>query len=65
MVTFHQSPFFETNTLEIRIKAEKAEEMERTIKRLASIDLNKWQELIDPTAKTVTPSADIDPDRDL
>jgi len=52
-VSFQPSPYFEKNSIEIRIKAEDAEEIQRIIRQLASIDLYKWQELIDPTAKIV------------
>lgn len=52
-VTLHASPYFEKDSLEIRIKAGQAEEIHRIIRQLASIDLVKWQELIDPTAHIV------------
>lgn len=52
-VIFQPSPYFEKNSLEIRIKAEEAEEIQRIIGQLAFIDLDKWQQLIDPTAKIV------------
>jgi hypothetical protein len=54
-VTFQASPYFEKDSLEIRIKAEDAEEIQRIIQKLGSVDLVKWQELIDPTASIVPP----------
>jgi hypothetical protein len=52
-VTLQASPYFEKDSLEIRIKAGQAEEIHRIIRQLASVDLVKWQELIDPTAHIV------------
>jgi hypothetical protein len=54
-VTLQASPYFEKDSLEIRIKAEDAEEIQRIIQKLGSVDLVKWQELIDPTASIVPP----------
>jgi hypothetical protein len=48
-VTFHATPYFEKNGLEIRIKADRAEVLQRITRQLASIDPAAWQELIDPT----------------
>ncbi|MBN2188452.1 MAG: hypothetical protein JW699_03280 [Chitinispirillaceae bacterium] len=63
-VLFQSSPYFEKNSLEIRIKTENAEETQRIIRQLASVDLHKWQELIDPCAGAVPPLPDIRPDED-
>jgi hypothetical protein len=50
-ITFQPSPYFEKNTLEIRIKADDAETVTRLLQKLAAIDLASWQQFIDPTAK--------------
>jgi hypothetical protein len=57
-VTLQASPYFEKDSLEIRIKTGRAEEIHRIIRQLASIDLVKWQELIDPTARIIPPRSD-------
>jgi hypothetical protein len=56
-VSFQASPFFEKDSLEIRIKAEKAEEIHKILQQLASVDLYKWQELIDPNPILAQPAS--------
>jgi hypothetical protein len=63
-VLFQGSPFFEKNSLEIRIKADSSVEIQRILRQLASVDLHKWQELIDPCASAVPPLPDIRPDEE-
>ena len=61
-VFFQPSPYFEKSSLEIRIKTEDAEEIQRIVRQLASIDLYKWQELIDPAARIVPCPSNYRPD---
>jgi hypothetical protein len=61
-VFFQPSPYFEKSSLEVRIKAEDAQEIQRIMRQLASIDLYKWQELIDPSARIVPPPSNNRPD---
>jgi|WetSurMetagenome_2_1015567.scaffolds.fasta_scaffold109295_3 hypothetical protein len=61
-VFFQPSPYFEKSSLEIRIKAEDAEGIQRIVRQLASVDLYKWQELIDPAARIVPPPPNYPPD---
>jgi len=61
-VIFQPSPYFEKSSLEIRIKAEDAEEIQRIVQQLASVDLYKWQELIDPAARVTPPPSNYQPD---
>lgn len=57
-VSFQASPYFEKSSLEIRIKAENAEETQRIMQNLASIDLYTWHELIDPASLITPPLSD-------
>jgi hypothetical protein len=63
-VSFQGSPYFEKNSLEIRIKAENPEEILQILRQLASVDLHKWQELIDPCSLALPPLPAIRPDRE-
>jgi hypothetical protein len=58
-VSFQPSPYFEKDTLEIKIKAEDAQGIQQIMRKLASVELHKWQELIDPSAGAVTSKSDI------
>jgi hypothetical protein len=48
-VTFQPSPYFEKNSLEIRIKANDAAAMKQVLQKLAEIDMERWKRLVDPT----------------
>jgi hypothetical protein len=58
-VTFRSSPYFEKDSLEIRIKAGSSEEILRIMEQLAAVDLHKWQELIDPSSGVVPSRSDM------
>ena len=49
-VAFQASPAFEKNSLEVRIKTADAQSIHSIVQKLASLDLEAWQKLIDPTA---------------
>jgi len=49
-VTFQASPAFEKNSLEVRIRVSDGPSMHTIAQKLASVDLDTWQKLIDPTA---------------
>jgi hypothetical protein len=49
-VAFQASPAFEKNSLEVRIKATDAQSIHTVVQKLASLDIEEWQKLIDPTA---------------
>ncbi len=53
VITFHASPYFEKNALEIRIKAADAEKVRHSIRQLAAIDPEEWRKLVDPTASSL------------
>jgi hypothetical protein len=48
-VTFQPSPYFEKNSLEIRIKANDAAATKQVLQKLAEIDMECWKRLVDPT----------------
>jgi hypothetical protein len=50
-ITFQPSPWFEKNSLEIKIKITDAASAQQVARKLAEIDLEQWQQLVDPTAK--------------
>jgi hypothetical protein len=53
-VTFQPSPYFEKNSLEIRIKANDAAAMKQVLQKLAEIDMERWKRLVDPTTPLFT-----------
>jgi hypothetical protein len=61
-VSLQGNPFFEKNGLEIRIKTDRSGELQKILRQLASVDLNDWQELINPCAGAVPPLPATGPD---
>ena len=53
-VTFQPSPYFEKNSLEIRIKANDAAAVKQVLQKLAEIDMERWKRLVDPTTPLFT-----------